>query len=270
MRSVFAVVGDVHGHMRAMIDLVQRRSDALKVVPDFVLQVGDFEPHRDEADLETMAAPAKYRLLGEYHLFNEGACQFPWPIYFIGGNHEPYGYLDQIPDGGEITRNCFYLGRSGVLEIEGCCIAGLSGVSDQGEPRNRPPVSEIHRTSKKKYQYFSNQDVNRLLNLDGVDVLLLHEWPAGIYSGSRGEGAKRRTSRGPVGNEAGRTLIELLEPRVVFCGHMHWSYRSVVPVSDGREVPVHCLANVESGSEACSFYSVNEIGYLCELVLEDS
>ena len=51
-----AAVGDVHGQHHAMVDLVERAADAAGVRPDVVLQVGDFEPHRHEADVATMAA----------------------------------------------------------------------------------------------------------------------------------------------------------------------------------------------------------------------
>ncbi|WP_437712111.1 hypothetical protein WMF45_42230 [Sorangium sp. So ce448] len=53
---------------------------------DFVLQVGDFEPHRHEDDLATASLPQKYRDLGDFWAFDQGLASFEWPIYFIGGN----------------------------------------------------------------------------------------------------------------------------------------------------------------------------------------
>ena len=54
----FAAVGDVHGHMNRMVNDLRHATEVFHRQFDFVLQVGDFEPHRDEADLATMAAPA--------------------------------------------------------------------------------------------------------------------------------------------------------------------------------------------------------------------
>jgi hypothetical protein len=64
-----------------MIRLLQRweinhstkdgNNDAQQAV-DFVLQVGNLEPHRHADDLATMAAPSKHRRLGDfYKVFNE-------------------------------------------------------------------------------------------------------------------------------------------------------------------------------------------------------
>ncbi|MDJ0554323.1 MAG: metallophosphoesterase [Microcoleaceae cyanobacterium MO_207.B10] len=88
----FAVVGDVHGHIYKMIGLLQNWENYSGQKLTFILQVGDFEPHRNEADLATMDAPTKYRKLGDFPDFYEQRSIFPWPIWFIGGNHEPYGF----------------------------------------------------------------------------------------------------------------------------------------------------------------------------------
>jgi len=66
MRTIFALVGDVHGHIHAMHRQLRKLEARIGRSIHVVLQVGDFEPHRDEADLRTMAAPAKYKQLGDY------------------------------------------------------------------------------------------------------------------------------------------------------------------------------------------------------------
>ncbi|MEB3339404.1 hypothetical protein [Okeania sp.] len=60
----FAVVGDVHGHIYKMINLLQKWENNSHQKLEFILQIGDFEPHRYETDLVTMDAPKKYRKLG--------------------------------------------------------------------------------------------------------------------------------------------------------------------------------------------------------------
>src|SRR5436309_1716544 len=101
-KPLFAAVGDVHGHMHAMVRLLQGWEQKAGRRLSCVLQVGDFEPIRVKEDLESMAAPAKYRRAGDFPDFFAGRAAFPWPVYFIGGNHEPYGLLDLTPEGGEV------------------------------------------------------------------------------------------------------------------------------------------------------------------------
>jgi hypothetical protein len=126
----FAVVGDVHGNMNLMVDLLSKWEVKNKIKLSFVLQVGDFEPHRNKDDVLSMAAPSKYKKLGDFPEYFKGKRTFPWLVYFIGGNHEPYIFLDHISEGGAIINNCFYFGRSGVTTIEGLRVAGLSGIYD--------------------------------------------------------------------------------------------------------------------------------------------
>ena len=172
----FAVVGDVHGDHWAMIRQLCGWGKARKKSLDFVLQVGDFEPHRDETDLVTMAAPAKYRDLGDFPAFARGDAQFPWPVYFIGGNHEPYGFLEILPDGGEVAPRCHYIGRAGLVEIGALRVAGLSGIF---QPHlfneKRPDVAQFGSKSNKDWIGWNEGDIEELLTLGRADIFLLHE-----------------------------------------------------------------------------------------------
>ena len=84
-----AVFGDVHGRQ---IEMYQRVAQFHRPI-DWVLQVGDFETHRDMADVASKTGPEKYRVLGQFpELVTRG--QAPVPTLFIGGNHEAYRWLD--------------------------------------------------------------------------------------------------------------------------------------------------------------------------------
>jgi len=50
-RINFAAVGDVHGHMDRCVAMLESWEKTNNKSLSFVLQVGDFEPHRDNADL---------------------------------------------------------------------------------------------------------------------------------------------------------------------------------------------------------------------------
>jgi len=247
----FAAVGDVHGQMHSMVRLVEGRAKRASLEMSFVLQVGDFEPHRHEADLTTMAAPSKYKQLGDFATFHAGKSRFPWPVFFIGGNHEPHGFLEISPDGFELFSACTYLGRVGLLEWNGLRIAGLSGIYKEDSFQDlRPSVSSLGTVSNKVFAYFNEQDVERALEFERVDVLLLHEWPADIIDPAHEaefEGQRRSLRYDHVGNPYARMLVDALEPQLVLCGHMHKAYRAEVRHASGRGLGGGVLAGGGKG-----------------------
>lgn len=265
---IVAAVGDVHGHMHAMVRLLQAWERRSGRAIDLVLQVGDFEAHRDEADLATMAAPAKYRKLGDFAAFYSGPARMPWPLYFIGGNHEPYGYLDTV-GAGALTKNVNYMGRVGVLERGGLRIAGLSAIfRPELLTVARPGPEEIGQRSNKAYIGFTETEVDAVLALERVDVLLLHDWPAGLVRAEEMPAMRARAARlgyDEIGNDYARLVIEALRPRLVLCGHMHTRHRATIEFGDGGQARVCCLSEVAAGADAIAVFevdggSVREIG----------
>ncbi|NOK17096.1 metallophosphoesterase [Corallococcus carmarthensis] len=258
----FAAVGDVHGQMHAMVRLVEGWSARTGKPLAFVVQVGDFEPHRDEADLATMAAPAKYKHLGDFPAYHRRQTGFPWPVYFIGGNHEPYGFLDaQAPQGLEVTPGCHYLGRVGQVEPRGLRVAGLSGIHREDVFRTaRPSLLDPRSVSHKAFAYFNEEDVDRAMGLRNIDVLLLHDWPSGLIAASDAAAfahQRRSVSHDTVGNDYARMLVEALRPRLVLCGHMHRAYRATIRHPSGQVSDVACLASVRQGLESLAVFHVS-------------
>jgi lariat debranching enzyme len=267
--TFFAAVGDVHGHHLEMVVLITEWEARTGKRISFVLQVGDFEPHRNEADLESMAAPSKYRVLGDFPDFYSGELSFPWPVYFIGGNHEPYGFLDLTPKGAKISENCFYLGRVGDVEISGLKVVGLSAIFNEDKfSVPRPGVSELGTRKKKDYTYFTDDDLDRALDFGKTDILLLHEWPARIIADADWalfEQQRRSMRYTSVGNEQARLLIDLLLPRLVLCGHMHKKYRNQIRLKSGAMVNVCCLSNVQQGEDSVAFFRISEDREISEI-----
>lgn len=254
----FAAVGDVHGHMCKMVEMLKKWEASTNKKLAFILQVGDFEAHRDEIDLSTMAAPSKYRKIGDFPDFYQQKKFFPWPIYFIGGNHEPYGFLDLFPEGQEIIPNCYYLGRTGKLELSGLTILGLSGIYREDKfELLRPSVKDISKKSNKEYIYFDKQEVNKMLEFSSPNILLFHEWPANIVDNENHkefETLRHALGYDDVGNEYARLITELLEPDLVICGHMHKKYRKEIKLESGKLVKICCLANVEQGFNSIAVF----------------
>lgn len=252
MNHYFAVVGDVHGHMNRMVAMLETWQVSRGILLDFVLQVGDFEPHRTLNDLDGMSCPAKYRELGDFHHYYAGHQYFPWPLYFIGGNHEPYGWLETQPAGFELMPHCHYLGRAGWVEINGCAIAGLSGIYHPDYfACSRPDVHDMPSVSKKRYTYFNEADVQAIKTHPHMDILLLHDWPSGC---AEDEVSSRQQPASRIGNVIARYLVNTLKPSLVCCGHMHRHHRMTLSHRDGKKTHMVGLNAVPSGRESFAVF----------------
>lgn len=231
----FAVAGDVHGHHATLIERLNQVGRGLDGPLAFVLQVGDFEPIRDERDLETMPPHKHRRGIGDFHHVLSGALQYPAEVLFIGGNHEPYGWLNEFPEGGEVAPGICYVGRANVVERRGLRIAGLSGI--HSPKRYEVPLVADWPSKKGRFKeptYFRRPEVERLLAEAPVDVLMTHDWPQSYF--------------GFFGNPQARALVEALRPQLHIAGHMHRATRQRVTHADGRKSLVVGLNHVGWGA----------------------
>jgi len=245
---------------------------------DFVLQAGDFEPIRHADDLRTMAAPARYRQLGDFPAYWAGERDFPRPVYFIGGNHEPVIFLNERPEGFTLCANCTYLGRAFAGTIHGVRVCALSGIFHPEKFTLPLPVPDRKRQlSPREYSYFREAHVEFLLDQPGADVLVLHEWPAGVVAASDAdefERLRRSLRYDAVGNEWAQLLVEHLQPALVIAGHMHHSYRTTVrtagddAIGDGGGTLFAALNKVGDGPGALAVFELDAAGGIREVPLE--
>ncbi len=209
--TTFLVIGDVHGQWDCVIDAINSATDILGHVPDLVLQVGDAEAIRSEEDLAAVHVPNKYRSMGLFSALGPGDLKSP--VYFIGGNHEPYEMLDEYQGDPPIKwgDNVFYLGRAGAATIHSLNIAWLSGIQ-------RSVMLETRRPSKKERTYYLESEVELTKKngsmLGDIDVVITHDWPIGIQGGR--------------GTELIRSITEALQPQLHVCGHMHTHHEAVI------------------------------------------
>ena len=218
----FAAAGDIHGHHALLIERLNQVTRGLDAPLGFILQIGDFEPVRDQSDLLKMPPHPNRRGVGDFHHVLNGELRYPAEVLFIGGNHEPYIWLETMQEGGEILPGIHYLGRASVVERGGLRIAGLSGI--HSPKRYEQPISADWSDKKgtlKEPTYFRKPDVERLLAQAPVDILLTHDWPQGLF--------------GYFGNPQSRALLHALRPRLHLAGHMHRPARKTITHDDGSE-----------------------------------
>lgn len=243
-----ALVGDVHGEMHAMVANLRAWEEREGIGLDFVLQVGDFEPHRTLKDLAFMEGPRRHKHLGDFHDFIAGRSRFPWPVFFVGGNHEPHGFLEGFTRPTEIVPNCVYLGRTGWLMPGGLRLVGLSGIfASRAFRRQRPGT--LDKTNRKEFIYFNAQDdISRLLAVPWThtDVLLMHDWPAGVIDDIVLERVDRkyRAVTEPAEKAWALPIADHLNPQIIACGHHHMRCTEKETLASGAAVQIMCLSDV--------------------------
>jgi lariat debranching enzyme len=230
----FAAVGDVHGRFAALAaELARLRAQAGPL--EFLLAVGDVQANRDEAEADDIRRPARYRHeVGDFPDVAAGRLDLGAPLYFVGGNHEPWAALDAHP-GGPWSPGVWFLGRAGVREVHGLRVAYLSGVwsprvSVAGRPADAGPRLRTFYTLEEV------EAVARAAAGRPVDVLVTHDWPAGIAGPHRGR---------PVGRPELRQLTETLRPQLHLCGHLHHRLQARI-----GPTTVLCLGHIRSGADA--------------------
>ncbi|MFD4829154.1 metallophosphoesterase [Streptomyces uncialis] len=240
------VVGDVHGEF----ELLAEWAAAARRVHgplDAILAVGDVEPNRDEEDASGVHGPAKYRKVGDFPLVREGLLDLGAPLYFIGGNHEPWPALDDAGPGWW-SEGAYFLGRAGVADVAGLRVAFLSGIYS---PRITD-VPKARRDTVKERTYYTGEELEQVSRAGRragqVDILLTHDWPSGVAGPHRGT---------PVGRPELRALSERLRPRWHFCGHMHHRHRAAIGMTE-----VVCLGHIRSGPAAFAVVERNPDGQL--------
>ncbi len=213
-QTTFLAIGDVHGHWTQVISAIESATHILGHSPDLVLQVGDAEALRNEADLDAVHTPAKYRSMGDFSLLLPGDLMCT--VYFIGGNHEPYEPLDiaamnsdTVPI--EWSPNVHYLGRAGAMSLHGLNVAWLSGIE-------RVEMLTARNIGKKEKTYYLASEVEltkrRGSMLGDTDVVVTHDWPSGIREGR--------------GTDLIRSITEKLQPQLHVCGHLHTHFEASI------------------------------------------
>uniref|UniRef100_A0A0A1XSH9 Lariat debranching enzyme n=1 Tax=Zeugodacus cucurbitae TaxID=28588 RepID=A0A0A1XSH9_ZEUCU len=233
-----AVEGCAHGELEKIYETIQSIENEEGFKVDLLLCCGDFQATRNLDDLQTMAVPQKYLDMCTFYKYYSGELVAPILTIFIGGNHEASNHLQELPYGGWVAPNIYYLGYAGVVNVNGIRIAGLSGIyKGHDYLRGRfefAPYSDATRTS---VYHVRQLEVFRLKQISGeTDIFMSHDWPRGIYNyGNKSQLARFKPhfrdemDRGQLGSRPCEDLLKMLKPKYWFAAHLHCKFAAVVP-----------------------------------------
>ncbi|CAJ0958335.1 unnamed protein product, partial [Mesorhabditis belari] len=245
-RIKIAVAGCVHGEIETVyrtIASIEKR-DSIKV--DLVICCGDFQSVRNFGDLHHMHVNQKFRRIQSFYKYYSGEGVAPILTIFVGGNHEASGFLLELPNGGWVAPNIYYMGFANVLDFGGLRIAGLSGIfkpMDYFKGRyERPPFSNGSEISAYHVRALEVFRLRQLREKDGeqekncVDIVVSHDWPAGITEyGDVQQLLKFKPyfqediQQCKLGNSSTMQLLQELRPRYWFAAHLHCGFPALVP-----------------------------------------
>ena len=182
-----------------------------------MLHVGDFGIRPDPGRVDK--ATRKHDDAGDFPIWFAENRAAPRPTVFIKGNHEDSAWLDGQRNAGrrEILPGLTYLPNGHVIDIghprERIRVAGIGGCYGPSnyERRSRDLQGPARR-------HFTRDECERLSGLGGVDVLLLHDAPAGVeFTWTRKDGSVRRRYKSDA--EGLAQAVTHTRPRVCFFGH---------------------------------------------------
>lgn len=232
-----AVEGCCHGELDKIYDTLKFIESKENIKVDILLCCGDFQSVRDEADLKCMACPDKYKSMQDFWRYYNGDKKAPILTVFIGGNHEASNHLQELPFGGWVAPNIYYLGYAGVVNFGGVRIGGLSGIYKIHDYyKDHYECPPYNRGSQRSVYHIRKQDVNKLKIIKSpIDIVMSHDWPNGIVDHGDKEKLlktkpyfRKDLDNGLLGSDPAWELLTTLKPTYWFSGHMHVKFAAVV------------------------------------------
>ncbi|KAI0980995.1 hypothetical protein GJ496_003772 [Pomphorhynchus laevis] len=234
-----AVVGCSHGELDLIYELINSIESRRSIKIDLVLINGDFQAVRNEQDMSSMSTPAKYAEMKTFWKYYSGRSKAPVLTLLVGGNHECSNYMSELPYGGWLAPNIYYLGYANVLNFRGLRIAGLSGIYHSSDyMRGHHEHPPFDRNSMRSVYHVRNLEIFRLMQLRDsrpFDIILSHDWPQGIYRcGDQSELLRKKPFlsndiySGKLGNPYTAELLQALKPRYWFSAHHHCKFAAKI------------------------------------------
>ncbi|XP_045909418.1 lariat debranching enzyme [Micropterus dolomieu] len=232
-----AVEGCCHGELDKIYETIGYLEKKEGVKVDLLLCCGDFQAVRNEGDMKCMAVPAKYRTMQTFYKYYSGEKKAPVLTIFIGGNHEASNHLQELPYGGWVAPNIYYLGYAGVIRYKGIRIGGVSGIfKSRDYRRGHHEFPPYNPDTLRSVYHIRNIEVFKLKQIQmPIDIFMSHDWPRGIYHyGSTGELLRKKkflrqeVESNTLGSPAAEELLAHLQPSYWFSAHLHVKFAAVM------------------------------------------
>lgn len=249
-----AVEGCAHGELEKIYETIEFIEKEQSIKVDLLLCCGDFQAVRNPDDLMSMAVPKKYLEMGTFYKYYSGEKVAPIPTIYIGGNHEAMNHHQELPYGGWVAPNIYYLGYAGVINVNGIRIGGLSGIYYASDyRRGHHEYSPFTYDMKRSSYHLRQMDVYKMMQLTPgkIDILLSHEWPRRIYK----HGNERQLVRfkphfrdecvsETLGAWPLEELLKTVQPEHWFAAHLHCKFSALVEHEGGNTTKFLALDKV--------------------------
>jgi Icc-related predicted phosphoesterase len=212
MSALYCAAGDIHGALDRLYADVFAFEAALGDTFAHVLHVGDFGiwPEPDRLDRATRAHDGA----GDFPRWFASRIAAPRPTIFIAGNHEDFEFLGTLRDD-EVLPNLRFLRSGEATLLPGSVrVAGIGGC--YGATDYDLPTKKLQGGARRHY---TREQVERVGTHGRIDVLLLHDAPAGTKLARR---LPSGTLQPYVSQAVGLgEAVARTRPKACFFGHHH-------------------------------------------------
>jgi lariat debranching enzyme len=234
---VIAVQGCCHGELDAIYERLEKHQQLTGTCIDLLICCGDFQSLRNTADYHSLAVPPKYQSMGSFWKYYAGVKQAPFLTLFVGGNHEASQPLQELPYGGWVAPNIYYLGEASVVRYGGVRIGGISGIYKSHDyTLGQFEVPPYNPSTLRSAYHVREVTVERLLCYnDTIDIFVSHDWPRGVAHHGDTEGLllrkpffRQEVQTNHLGSPPNWMLLKKLKPRWWFAAHLHVHFAAQV------------------------------------------
>lgn len=231
-----AIEGCCHGELEKIYATLKHMESENNIKIDLLIICGDFQAIRNEKDLQSMAVPDKYRHMCGFWKYYAGLKKADILTLFIGGNHEASNYLSELPYGGWVAPNIYYMGYANVIQFAGLRIAGLSGIFKPNDYyKGHYEIAPYNPGSMHSVYHVRNLEIFRMSQLkQHVDIVVTHDWPRGVYNHGDYEQLIRfkpfladEIRSNSLGSPVNEQLLNSLKPDYWFSAHLHAKFACV-------------------------------------------
>ncbi len=215
---ILCASGDIHGSLTRWEIILLAFEKKLGVRFDYVLNVGDVGIWPDPKHIDK--ATRNHGGPGDFQSWYDGGHPFPRDTVFVKGNHEDFDWLHARQEAGtlEILPRFHYLPNGerthlGTPSGESVTVGGIGGCYGPSDYSRKTLQGWARR-------HFTQDEVDHLIEQGPLDILLLHDAPAGVeFFWKHKDGSVRRRYTSEA--EGLRRALTETRPSLCLFGHHH-------------------------------------------------